>query len=387
MRLYRRNEPSNHDSARRTGNRAALLFLLIGASILLSSLHGELSREQVPATPEERATAYLAQEVPRWNRENHCYSCHNNGDGARALLEAQRQGFSRVAESLKDTRNWLNQPLNWDHNGGEGGFSDKVLAHIQFARALADAGPQASSVARSEAARVLVQDQQPEGCWRIEDGGIGSPCTYGVPLATAQACQALKILAPTQESAAINRAETWLISQPRNGLGDQVAVLFGLGKSHEKEKREAHAAIVFGQNEDGGWGPFSSSASEPFDSAVAILALAKQMGADSFPDHRTRPPISAGESTGGRELDRNHPAAGGGQLCSTHLDDRVGDIGAPGDAKSGGWEVRGARDSRFGDDMVKSIMNLTRQFQGCGFLVSESGNASEDPCRLVRQGP
>ncbi len=28
------------------------------------------------ATPEERALAYLAREVPRWSAENHCYSCH-----------------------------------------------------------------------------------------------------------------------------------------------------------------------------------------------------------------------------------------------------------------------------------------------------------------------
>ncbi|HEV8059605.1 MAG TPA: prenyltransferase/squalene oxidase repeat-containing protein [Gemmataceae bacterium] len=293
---------------RRTGNRAALLFLLIGASILLSCLHGEWGRKQAPATPEERATAYLAQEVPRWNRENHCYSCHNNGDGARALLEAQHQGFSRVADSLDDTRNWLNQPLNWDHNGGEGGFSDKVLARIQFARALADALPQANPIAVSEAARVLVQDQQPEGYWRIGDGGIGSPCTYGVALATAQACQALKILAPTQESAAINRAEQWLLSQPRNGLVDHVAVLFGLGEGHEEVRRAACAAIVASQNLDGGWGPFSSSASEPFDSAVAILALTRQPGAANLPAiERGRHFLLANQQADGSWIETTRP--------------------------------------------------------------------------------
>src|SRR5262249_25750881 len=34
---------------------------------------------------EERAVAYLVREVPLWSQENHCFSCHNNGDGARAL--------------------------------------------------------------------------------------------------------------------------------------------------------------------------------------------------------------------------------------------------------------------------------------------------------------
>ena len=40
------------------------------------------------ATPEERALAYLAREVPAWSRENHCFSCHNNWDGARARHQA-----------------------------------------------------------------------------------------------------------------------------------------------------------------------------------------------------------------------------------------------------------------------------------------------------------
>ena len=38
--------------------------------------------------PELRAVGFLSHEVPKWSRENHCYSCHNNGDAARALYEA-----------------------------------------------------------------------------------------------------------------------------------------------------------------------------------------------------------------------------------------------------------------------------------------------------------
>jgi hypothetical protein len=38
------------------------------------------------ATPEQRAIDYLAREVPRWSAGNHCYSCHNNGDGARLIF-------------------------------------------------------------------------------------------------------------------------------------------------------------------------------------------------------------------------------------------------------------------------------------------------------------
>ena len=39
-------------------------------------------------TPEEKAVAFLSREVPRWSRQKHCFSCHNNGDAAQALLHA-----------------------------------------------------------------------------------------------------------------------------------------------------------------------------------------------------------------------------------------------------------------------------------------------------------
>ena len=53
----------------------------------------------IPATPEAKAVAFLSREVPRWSREKHCFSCHNNGDGARALFRAARQGEHVPAQS------------------------------------------------------------------------------------------------------------------------------------------------------------------------------------------------------------------------------------------------------------------------------------------------
>jgi hypothetical protein len=52
-----------------------------------------------PATPEARAMGFLAVEVPRWSRENRCFSCHNNGDAARALYQASRVGLARARRS------------------------------------------------------------------------------------------------------------------------------------------------------------------------------------------------------------------------------------------------------------------------------------------------
>src|SRR4051812_20412509 len=88
------------------------------------------------AGAEGRALAYLAREVPRWSAENKCYSCHNNGDAARALYVAVRLARRVPDPALADTTRWLAHPERWDNNGGEGAASDKKLARIQFAAAL-----------------------------------------------------------------------------------------------------------------------------------------------------------------------------------------------------------------------------------------------------------
>ena len=61
---------------------------------------------QAPA-PEQKAVGYMVAEVPRWPMENHCFSCHNNGDGARALYLAYRMKYPVSAEVLEGTSDWL----------------------------------------------------------------------------------------------------------------------------------------------------------------------------------------------------------------------------------------------------------------------------------------
>src|SRR5437016_8664194 len=90
-------------------------------------------------TPEDRALAYLARELPRWSAENHCFSCHNNGDAARALYAAVRLGRAVPPGATLDTDRWLARPEGWDKNGGDGPISDKALARVQFTAALASA--------------------------------------------------------------------------------------------------------------------------------------------------------------------------------------------------------------------------------------------------------
>ena len=62
----------------------AIASLAIALSAFGAGCSTSLAEERSPKSPEARAVAFLAAEVPRWFRENKCYSCHNNGDAARA---------------------------------------------------------------------------------------------------------------------------------------------------------------------------------------------------------------------------------------------------------------------------------------------------------------
>src|SRR5262245_46738458 len=114
------------------------------------------------ATAEARAVRYLAREVPQWPVKNKCFSCHNNGDAARALTEARRRGIPFEDSALETTARWLRNPDEWKYNGPQVEYSDKKLATLQFAHALAaaaEAGEPRTEVALRYAAE-RVRDLQ-----------------------------------------------------------------------------------------------------------------------------------------------------------------------------------------------------------------------------------
>ncbi len=113
-------------------------WLMVAGSALGGGCDGQAPEPDRPSA-EARAVAFLVREVPRWSRENHCFSCHNNGDAARALYEATRVGLGVPGDTMADTTAWLTRPSGWDNNGGEGPFSDKRLARVAFTSALAAA--------------------------------------------------------------------------------------------------------------------------------------------------------------------------------------------------------------------------------------------------------
>jgi hypothetical protein len=235
-------------------------------------------------TPESKALAYLVREVPRWSREHKCYSCHNNGDGARALYTARRLSYPVPDKALADTTRWLSRPQEWDHNGGETGLSDKGLARIQFAAALVDAvdGGQVKDRRLLVRAADLVGEQQKgDGSWEVDaEGSIGSPTTYGAVLATYQACRTLRKADRPGYAAAIAKAEQWLRTLKVRSVLDAAALLLALAemKGHDIQGQQQRCLELIrkGESAHGGWGPYTTSGPEPFDTAMVVLALARQ---------------------------------------------------------------------------------------------------------------
>ncbi len=232
--------------------------------------------------PEERALAYLAREVPRWAAENKCYSCHNNGDAARALFAAVRLGRRVPPAALADTTRWLSRPAGWDRNGGDGPFTDRKLARLQFAAALVEAveaGLVKDAAALARAAEMVAGHQEKDGSWATDaEGVLGSPATHGQALATYLARRTLTRADAGKYAGAIARADAWARRASIQTVPDAAGVLLILGRSDDDAAAaQRQAAVAFlrkAEGREGGWGPYVNSPAEAFDTAVALLALA-----------------------------------------------------------------------------------------------------------------
>jgi len=223
-----------------------------------------------------RALAYLTREVPRWQRENRCASCHNNGDGARVLYIARRLHYRVGSPALTSTTGWLAHPAQWDSNRGNPAFSDKNLARIQFAASLLeafDAGIVKDRAALRAAAHSLLDSQQRDGSWSVDAGAaVGSPVTYGPYLATYMARRTLDAARRSgadRLAEPIARATAWFSASHPTTVLDRAVVILA-GTDHADSQRPA---ILEARNPDGGWGPFRYAPSEAFDTAVVLLAL------------------------------------------------------------------------------------------------------------------
>lgn len=242
-----------------------------------------------PEAPESRAIAYLSEEVPRWRAENGCASCHHNGDGARALYRARALGLPVPESGTADSTEWLLRPGSWDENGGDGSFSDKRLARIQFARSLVgaiEAGAIEDRSTLDEAARLIAEEQEPDGSWPLDGPNtLGSPATYGWTLATLAARDVLSASDPDRHRPRIDAATAWLRSQPIRTVMDASVELLRRDDPTVPgvAGRRARALDLLRRSvsPDGGWGPYETSPPEVFDTALAVLALSGMEGEEA----------------------------------------------------------------------------------------------------------
>ena len=194
----------------------AWLALADRSAISIRSPGAEPARPDPPKPGRSRSSS---REVPRWSRENHCFSCHNNGDAARALYDAVRGAMPWPADALADTTGWLARP------DGLGPQRRRRAVQRQAAGPRASSprpwpprvGPAGSPIAQAlrRAADGSSATRRPTAPGRsrarIEPG---SPAAYGRSLATSSPATALA--PPTRTgSADRHRAGRRLAPRPR----------------------------------------------------------------------------------------------------------------------------------------------------------------------------
>jgi hypothetical protein len=257
--------------------------VLLPFTIVLSAfsivLAAQLKNDDPNGAAIAKGVEYLKVEVPKWKAEHACYSCHNNGDAARALLVAQAKGYD-IGTALDDTLAFLKQPARWDQNKAPSGFDDKTLAKIQFASALAVAERhgKAASTDLEAAAKLLVAEQKPDGSWELDNSqSLGSPATYGTLIATWSARTSLIASGMQPDHFTIVQADRWIRSGTPENVLDAAATVLALELSGdvmaENLRRACLSILRSGQAKDGGWGPYVTAAPQVFDTALAVLAL------------------------------------------------------------------------------------------------------------------
>lgn len=259
----------------RTTSFLAAVLALAGAMGAATATTQPSSSDSVAS----KAVTFLVTEVPRWQQERSCFSCHNNGDGARALLLARTRGHE-IGTSLDSTLAFLDKPEEWDKNKTRQGDADKPLARLQFAAALAAAGATDlhPSEALVKAADLIDDDQQPDGSWPVGPADQpGTAVTWGSPLATAMARSTLIAAGREPDHFSVAQIDRYLRTVTVTNVLDAAAVVLGLGVEMDvmatTQRSRSLDLLRATQAENGGWPPAAGGTPRAFETAVAVLAL------------------------------------------------------------------------------------------------------------------
>jgi hypothetical protein len=260
-------------------NRLLVVMLALFVTAAAAAVQGQQPGQPDAGGVVEKGVAYLVVEVPRWRAEHSCYSCHNNGDAVRALVAAAGRGHE-VGTSIDDTLAWLATPERWDSNAQRSGSDDLPLGRIQFAATLQQmvVWERAGQAALDRASLLLLPLQKEDGSFRPnETQTIGGATAYGPMLATAMAHRVLSRSRAEAAQQPAAMARRWMRRSAMNSVLDASSVLIGLERDGDEEadvrREDALKVLKQAQGPDGGWGPFQTSQSDVFDTALALMAL------------------------------------------------------------------------------------------------------------------
>lgn len=252
-----------------------LTFLL--ALVVLSPLPGAAQPASADSS-EARAVTYLSKEVPKWHTTNSCYSCHNNGDGARALLMASHRGYD-VGPSLETSLAFLRAPDTWATTKVQI-EANRPLGRVSYAAALAMAGERDAAPARAlvQAATLIIGDQQADGSWSPYPAHTdATPVTYGPALATWLARSTLIAAGREPDDFAVAQTDRWLRTYEVVHTADAAGVLLAMNVTSDvmadRQRAISLSILRRAQGADGGWGPSADAPATVFHSAIAVLAL------------------------------------------------------------------------------------------------------------------
>ena len=259
-----------------------LIVFAIGAFFI--SVAASARAENDAAEPERRAISFLVREIAAWPAENKCFSCHNNGDAARAAYAALKLGYDLQEDRLRSTTDWLSRPENWRLTKVPAEFRDARLSAIQFAAALVsgvDAGCITDQTALAAAADLVAAEQDDDGSWHVDQSGqAGSPVTYGTGLATWSARRTLIAASDQRYRDAIAKSDAWFRTHEARNAPDAAGALLALAAARDAaataRRKQCLETLRLARTDEGGWGPYPKSPVEVFDTALAVLALAAQ---------------------------------------------------------------------------------------------------------------
>jgi hypothetical protein len=233
----------------------------------------------------EHGLAFLEADATKWRKERKCSTCHHGTMTVWALGEAKSRGYAVNVNTLADAAKWTKERLaaiDKPRDERPGWNMVNSLALSLAVMALAVPGQDVlSGDERKRIAGHLVRHQEADGSWAWSLAPVKNrppPVFESDEVATLLACAALGPHARGDAKACDSREKgaAWLRKvKPAPSTQARALRLFSdvlAGKS-AKEVQPRIAALLSGQNQDGGWPQEKGLPSDAYATGQALYFL------------------------------------------------------------------------------------------------------------------